>query len=145
MYSHILLFLRRAVRWYARSSAGRAVCAIFSPFSLKCEEIIGQIRACVKAVEDEASVSSKAELRAMHIEILRHGDRLTEIEKKIDGTSLAQSQRWETLNQHMIEVKTTSCATIEKLEGKYHAMHPIGFEGLVNLANDPTSWQHQAG
>ncbi|RWA13291.1 hypothetical protein EKO27_g1799 [Xylaria grammica] len=115
IYAYVLLFLRQAVKWYARSSAGRAVSAIFTS-PLKCESIINQIRACVKTIEDEASVSSQAEIRDIHVEILRHGRRLDEIERKIDTTDLVQTQRWETLDQRIIEVQTNSCVTIQKLD-----------------------------
>ncbi|TGJ81290.1 hypothetical protein E0Z10_g7473 [Xylaria hypoxylon] len=116
VYAYVLLFLRQAVKWYARSSTERAVSAFFKPSPLKCENIINQIRACVKTVQDEASVSSQAEIRDIHVEILRHGRRLDEIERKIDTTDLVQTQRWGTLDQRIIEVQTNSYMTIQKLD-----------------------------
>ncbi|KAI3325081.1 hypothetical protein HD806DRAFT_521437 [Xylariaceae sp. AK1471] len=117
IYAYILLFLRQAVKWYARSSAERAISTILKPLSpLKCEGIVNQIRTCVKAAENEASISSQAEIRDIHVEILRHGRRLHEIEKKLDTTDLVQTQRWETMDRRMIEVQSNSCVTIQKLD-----------------------------
>ncbi|KAI1500276.1 hypothetical protein F5X99DRAFT_387047 [Biscogniauxia marginata] len=125
VYAHVLLFLRQAVKWYAHSSAGRAICSIFKPFPLKCERFIEQIRACVKSVGEEASVASQVEIRGLHVESLNHGRRLTRIEKKLDEWDRVHTQKLDIISQNIVEVQSNSLVTIQKLESSNTALGKV--------------------
>jgi hypothetical protein len=117
LYANILVFLRHAVKWYARSSAGRAICAVFKPFPLQCEAIVAQIRECVKASGDEAAIASQAEVRGLHVEFRRHEQRMLEMDKKHDQRYLQSEKRLDAMDQKLSEVQVNSRVTIQKLEG----------------------------
>ncbi|KAH8168915.1 hypothetical protein LIA77_11041 [Sarocladium implicatum] len=116
LYANILVFLRHAIKWYARSSAGRAICAVFKPFPLQCEAIVAQIRECVKASGDEAAIASQAEVRGLHLEFRRHEQRMLEMDRKHDQRYLQSEKRLDAMDQKLSEVQVNSRVTVQQLE-----------------------------
>lgn len=85
MYAHILLFLKRAMKWYHAGQAGRALAGLFKPYELSFKDTVEQIVECAKAIDDIASISNKVEVRQIG-EITRdHRLKLTGIEDKLQG------------------------------------------------------------
>lgn len=100
-----MLFFQQAIRWYNRSSAGRAFSSIFKPYELEYEDTIEQIRLCAEAINDMASAASRAEVRDMHItiqlmrrEMQRRDQKLTEMQLQVKDTQRKQLQMHETVN-----------------------------------------------
>jgi hypothetical protein len=71
LYAHIILFFRRAVKWYRLGPASRAFASIIKPFSLEFKDTVEQIRLCSKKVEGIAKGAERAELRDVHITVQR--------------------------------------------------------------------------
>jgi len=66
LFTYIILFLRRCVRWYKKSPLGRICSAIKTPFELCYQDLVNHIRECSKAVDDLASAGARAEIRDVH-------------------------------------------------------------------------------
>jgi hypothetical protein len=108
LYAHIILFFQQAVRWYNRSSAGRAFSSIFKPYELEYEDTIEQIKLCAEAISDMASAASRAEVRDMHItiqlmrrEMQRRDQKLTEMQLQVRNTQRKQSQMHEIISDSL--------------------------------------------
>jgi len=66
LFTYIILFLRRCVRWYKKSPLGRMCSAIKTPFELGYQDLVNHIQECSKAVDDLASAGARAEIRDVH-------------------------------------------------------------------------------
>lgn len=71
IYVNILKFLVRALRWYQESKFMHMVHAITRPTELSYDDILQTISSLARSLSDAAMVSSQAEQRDMHLEILR--------------------------------------------------------------------------
>jgi hypothetical protein len=69
LYSHIMLFLMRALEWYEESRFKRALHSITKPAALSYNDIIGLIQKETRQIADSAAASSQAEQRDMHDEL----------------------------------------------------------------------------
>ncbi|RYC63151.1 hypothetical protein CHU98_g3048 [Xylaria longipes] len=70
MYAHITEFLFRAIRWYKRSTAKRALQAIVNPWQLKYKDILVKIRSCSKTISYLSSAESRLEVRQIHSHVV---------------------------------------------------------------------------
>jgi hypothetical protein len=98
LYAHIILFFQQAVKWYNRSSIGRAFSAVVKPPELEYQETTQQIRFWAESVSDIASAAGRAELRDVHITLqLQH--------RKL----LQMQEQWEHMkkSQNMMDEKIT--------------------------------------
>ena len=107
LYAHMLLFLRQAVKWFSQNSARRFLSAVFQPFELKHKGLVNDIRTCARAVDEEASASSKAEIRGLHIEVRQNGQRLADLDQKMDANHKAHDARLDLIDTKLdnIQVK----------------------------------------
>ena len=108
LYAHIMLFFQQAMRWYNRSSAGRAFSSIFKPYELEYEDTVEQIKLCAEAINDMASAASRAEVRDMHItiqlmrkEMQRRDQKLTKMQLQVKETQRIQLQIHEAVNDSL--------------------------------------------
>jgi hypothetical protein len=69
LYAHIILFFQRAVKWYSKSSAGRALASILKLFELEYQDTVDQIKICSETVNNIAHGAARAETRDMHITV----------------------------------------------------------------------------
>jgi hypothetical protein len=83
VYAHIILFLQKAVKWYTRSTAYRAISALLKPYDLTYKDTIEQIRACTDAVNEIANTAARAETRALSITIHDQAKQLKESDKTL--------------------------------------------------------------
>ena len=110
LYAHILLFFQKAVKWYSRSSTGRALSSIFKPFELDHKETVDEIRLCARTIHNIASVASRAELRAIndklkeqHIQDLERDAKLHEIQTQLKDLN----ESWHTSNTQIMQIATS--------------------------------------
>lgn len=66
LYRHILLFLKKALKWYQLSPASRAISAIINPFKTDLKNTVDEVKKCAAVMEAVAGYSMKAELRDTH-------------------------------------------------------------------------------
>lgn len=66
LYRHILLFLKKAMKWYQLSPTSRAFSAIMNPFKTDLKSTVDEVKKCAILMEDVAGYSMKAELRDTH-------------------------------------------------------------------------------
>ncbi|KAK6332997.1 hypothetical protein TWF718_010822 [Orbilia javanica] len=69
LYSHIIKFLMRALKWYQQPTWKRAVSSITEPFALHFKDILEDILEQSRQIDQLALAASQAELRDMHIMI----------------------------------------------------------------------------
>jgi hypothetical protein len=74
IYASILLFVRRATEWYAKNRIQRSLSAVIRPFEISFKDIVDNIMACSRRVDERAGAAMKAELRDLHIEIMQMRD-----------------------------------------------------------------------
>lgn len=96
------------MRWYNRSSIGRAFSTILKPYELEYEETVEQIRLCAEAINDIASAAGRAEVRDMHItiqlmrrEMERRDQKLTEMQSQVKEAQRMQLQMNELLSNSL--------------------------------------------
>jgi hypothetical protein len=83
LYAYIIRFSQRAVIWYNKSSAGRALSSILKPFELDYQDTVDQIKLCSETINNIAHGTSRAEIRDMYIMVqLIHGN-LQGMQKKL--------------------------------------------------------------
>ena len=90
VYAYIMLFLKKAAKWYSMSPARRAVSALVKPYSIGYKDTVERIRFCTDSVNLVASAAARAELRDQSITMqeqmtkLQHRDRdLDEMKGKL--------------------------------------------------------------
>jgi hypothetical protein len=105
LYAHMLLFLRQAVKWFSHNSARRVLSAVFQPFELKHKGLIDGIRTCAGAIDQEASASSKAEIRGSHIEVRRNGQRIADLDQKIDANHKGHEARLDLIDTKLDDIR----------------------------------------
>ncbi|KAK4445385.1 hypothetical protein QBC34DRAFT_164977 [Podospora aff. communis PSN243] len=101
LYAHLLLFLRQAAKWFSHTSARRVVSSIFQPFELKHKALVAGIRACTAVIDQEASASSKAEIRGLSIQVRKNGEFMIQLDQKIDTNYQAHDARLNTLDNKL--------------------------------------------
>lgn len=68
LYACLINFMIRALRWYQKGKAKRAIRAIFNPFALDFQDELTEVNELSRSVEEIAATAAQAELRAMHTE-----------------------------------------------------------------------------
>ncbi|KAF2020928.1 hypothetical protein BU24DRAFT_416589 [Aaosphaeria arxii CBS 175.79] len=130
LYAHIMLFFQKAMRWYNRSSVGRAVSAIFEPYELEYKDTVEQIKLCAETVEDIANAASRAETRDINItinlvlaEMRKREVKLALMQEEITKTRYAQCKMEEVVNSTLL-VATTNKTITERIDGNIQDMTP---------------------
>lgn len=118
LYVQLLLFMRQAVKWYARGTAGRAISSIFRPFELSYQGMLEEIRICANQVEGEGLGALKAEVRGMHVEAQILGQRFHDIERKLVERDRNQDQRFDGVDQKLAKIQCHALETTQKLISK---------------------------
>lgn len=91
LYAHIILFLKRATKWYNASRTGRAISSFFKPYELTYKDTIDRISECAKSIDDLAGISSKAELRGMSLTLSEHSSKLVGIDGQLQSLRMSMS------------------------------------------------------
>lgn len=123
IYSHILKFLIRALRWYQESKFMHVVHSITRPTELRYDDILLTISTLSRDMSDAAMASSQAEQRDMH----------TEIQRQIKGQEVLQSiaEHHKTMLQEvMTTVKSGRVEQQDMLAGIQQLIH--GQEHLMS-------------
>lgn len=107
LYAHIMLFLQKAMRWYNRSPAGRAISSFLKPYELEYQDTVEQIKLCAETVHDLASAASRAEIRDINITInlLRR-----EMQQRQETLDEMQRKLAETQENHLKVDESVNCA-----------------------------------
>jgi hypothetical protein len=113
LYAYIILFLRLCVRWYNKSSIGRFVSAITSPFELDYQELIDQIKVSSAAVEHLANAGARVEIRDIRTIQDLHQAQMMDLYGKL----LDRQVKFEDSIMQLIQV-TTSTKTITERIGE---------------------------
>ncbi|KAK0629142.1 hypothetical protein B0T17DRAFT_633566 [Bombardia bombarda] len=69
LYSYILKFLTRAYEWYNEGKARRFIHSITQPPQLRYTDLLQDIRASSRTIEQFAAAASQAELREIHVKV----------------------------------------------------------------------------
>jgi hypothetical protein len=69
LYTKLIQFMVHAMQWYKKSSARRAIGAIFKPFALDFQEQLSEVNELSKSVDEIANTAAQAELRAVHAKV----------------------------------------------------------------------------
>ncbi|KAK6349365.1 hypothetical protein TWF730_010112 [Orbilia blumenaviensis] len=77
LYSHIIKFLVRALKWYQQPTWKRSVTSITEPFALRFKDILEDISEQSRQIDQLAAAASQAELRDMHQMMARMENFLT--------------------------------------------------------------------
>lgn len=78
VYAHIMLFLKKATKWYSLSPARRALSVLANPFSIGYKDTVDQIRLCTESVNLVAGAAARAELRDQTITLQEQMAKLQE-------------------------------------------------------------------
>jgi hypothetical protein len=79
LYSHIMMFLRKAILWYKKNKISHAIGSIFKPWVLSWKDVVQEIEEQSRRIDRLSSIASKAELRDVHLKLSKHGTQLAEI------------------------------------------------------------------
>ena len=78
VYAYIMLFLRKAAKWYSMSPARRAISALAKPYSIGYKDTVDQVRLCTESVNLVAGAAARAELRDQTISLQEQTIKLQE-------------------------------------------------------------------
>ncbi len=84
LYISIIEFLRHAVKWYKQGKLRHTWTAITRPWELGFRDYVEDIDLGSRRLEQLASISSQAELRATHLETSRIREELREARMQLD-------------------------------------------------------------
>ena len=84
LYISIIEFLRHAVKWYKQGKLRHTWTAITRPWELGFRDYVEDIDVGSRRLEQLASISSQAELRATHLETSRIREELREARMQLD-------------------------------------------------------------
>ncbi|KAK5467171.1 hypothetical protein LTS15_000142 [Exophiala xenobiotica] len=83
VYAHVMLFLRKATKWYRMSPARRALSVLAKPYSIGYKDTVEQIRLCSESVHLVASAAARAELRDQTITLQEQMTKLQERDRDL--------------------------------------------------------------
>ncbi|KAH0841535.1 hypothetical protein FOPE_06788 [Fonsecaea pedrosoi] len=130
-YAYMLLFLQKAAKWYSTTSLSRVVTAVVSPFSLKYQDIVMQIKQCADQVTLIASAGARAETRDLTLKMREHDQILANMLAKLDYlTQLANTQDSRSLQ---IVQTTTSKSVLTSVNLQGEAIRDIQYSEIVNV------------
>jgi hypothetical protein len=111
LYAYIILFLQLCVKWYNRSSLGRLVSVLKSPFELDYQYLVEQIKLSSAAVEDVANAGARVEIRDIRIiQDLHHAQSMKSFESLLDRqTKLEEHMR------QLLQVATSSNTLTQRI------------------------------
>jgi hypothetical protein len=69
LYTKLIHFMVHAMRWYQKSRPKRAIGAMFKPFALDFEEELNEVNELSRSVDEIATATTQAELRAVHAKV----------------------------------------------------------------------------
>jgi hypothetical protein len=84
LYSYILKFLMRAYDWYNEGKIRHIIHSITQPPELRYKDLLEDIRASSRSIDQVAVAASQAELREMHIKLFMIVSKLEHSEAKVD-------------------------------------------------------------
>lgn len=83
VYAHIMLFLKKAAKWYSMGPARRALSVLTKPYSIGYRDTVHQVRLCTESVNLVASAAARAELRDQTITLQEQMVKLQERDKDL--------------------------------------------------------------
>ncbi|OAP55322.1 hypothetical protein AYL99_10295 [Fonsecaea erecta] len=83
LYTYIIIFLQKAVKWYTMSRAHRWVNAIFEPYDIGHKGTVQKIQKCIASLKDTANDAAHAELRGVSQSQKYHQEKLESINKEV--------------------------------------------------------------
>ncbi|KAH6846972.1 hypothetical protein B0I37DRAFT_405030 [Chaetomium sp. MPI-CAGE-AT-0009] len=131
LYINIVEFLRHAVKWYKQGKLRHTWTAIKRPWELGFRDYVEDINLSSRRLEQLASISSQAELRATHLETSRIREELSETRRQLDKLFQITYQIHSLQNQRQVDF-TSSRAAIGRIELNQLLSSPL-------LAHLPTS------
>jgi hypothetical protein len=82
LYAHIINFLIRAKDWYEEGKLRHAINAFARPAKLRYDDIIQDIEACRKEIDQLSTASAHAEQRDIHLELQELSRRQAEADRR---------------------------------------------------------------
>jgi hypothetical protein len=111
LYAYIILFLQLCVKWYNRSSLGRLVSVLKSPFELDYQYLVEQIKLSSAAVEDVANAGARVEIRDIRIiQDLHHAQSMKSFESLLD-----RQTKFEEHMRQLLQVATSSNTLTQRI------------------------------
>lgn len=87
MYTHIIDFCIRALKWYRKATKGffrKAWAAVTEPWALEFEDVVRQIQGATTRLREQATVANQAETRCMHEKVSSVETELKNLKRAID-------------------------------------------------------------
>lgn len=124
LYTLILRFLTRALKWYEEGRLRHAMHAVFKPAALQYDDILAEIRQVSRSISDRAMASGQAEQRDMHNK-LRNVESVATVEfNEIQSRQSETHSKLESFEHH------TSSA-LARIEGQHNA-DVLALTALIN-------------
>jgi hypothetical protein len=102
MYTYILRFLLRALRWYQESKQMRVIHAITRPAELRYDDLLEKISSLSRSMTEFALVISHAEQRDLHNKIQQHLSRQQAMEISIEQLTALVAQLKESISTEQV-------------------------------------------
>lgn len=83
LYGHIMIFFHDVVKWYRKSSTGRALSSIFKPFDVEYKDTVEEIRMCTGIMDEIANAAGRAEIRDIRIYVQMQYQRMEVIQNRV--------------------------------------------------------------
>ncbi|KAJ9633991.1 hypothetical protein H2204_006538 [Knufia peltigerae] len=83
LYTYIIMFLRKAVKWYTMGRARRWVNAVFEPYDIGHKATVQKIQKCIASLKDTANDAAHAELRGVSQSQKYHQEKLELMDEEI--------------------------------------------------------------
>ncbi|KAF2188503.1 hypothetical protein K469DRAFT_703077 [Zopfia rhizophila CBS 207.26] len=71
LYANIIKFIQSAIKWYKKGTLAKSISAVINPYDVAFKDILEEITACSRRVDELANAALKAEIRDQHIQIQR--------------------------------------------------------------------------
>ncbi|ETN41066.1 uncharacterized protein HMPREF1541_03001 [Cyphellophora europaea CBS 101466] len=83
LYGHILLFLKKAIKWYQANRWWRAFKSVSEPYDIGYKATVDQIRACTASLDTAADSAAKVELRGVTLMQTQSVESLNAVDGKL--------------------------------------------------------------
>ena len=114
LYAHIMLFFRRAVKWYSKGTARRMFSSLVKPTNANFAKILANIKRYATLIEDIARTENRAETRGLTRGMAAQMQKVCEIQALLIDLQ-ASSQRSESVSQRAEAISQQNQAEIRKL------------------------------
>jgi hypothetical protein len=83
LYSKIIFFFQKALKWFNRGKAAHAIGAVIKPWALHYEEDVRAIESETLNLRQHTAAAAQAELRDIHIELRQSKNELLQSRKEL--------------------------------------------------------------